>query len=795
MSRLLNALCMGLAIAMGSNPATVKGADALSSQVNQILERRALGAGALQVIDNIVRHEGPPPAAAPSLVRELLKQPLAAVDAARLFKRTVPPELTKLVEATAVQSRDAGDVDITELLTPYLRELGEAQAMLKAAVPAGLDAAALIGSMNGRAPSADALRGVMRAVDKQQLERANTRLIDATARFVAVLRAAGKGRFPQTVTRLQSAIGIVVIGTTADDVHAADAALILDPGGNDSYARAPVTGGGVSVIIDLGGDDRYSGSDLVVHGFSAIVDFAGNDRYVTGDSGQGAAIAGASLILDMSGDDVYEAGHFAQGAAAFGLAAVIDLAGNDRYQIRTNGQGYGMAGGVGLLWDHAGNDSYTAGGLPDAYDRGGGVSMAQGAAYGYRTSLGGGIGILRDDAGDDKYTAEMFAQGVGYYYGVGLLWDRGGNDRYQAVRYAQGNGVHEAVGVLRDESGNDEYAASFGVAQGMGLDLAVGVLYDGAGDDSYRGGTLVQGAATSNGIGLLIDTGGADRWHVDAATGWGSAEWARGMPSLGLLLHDPVRAEVFIAGKPYVLTAVPSAESVSLGGLLARMHVPAPAPAQAVAANTASACPPAAAKDSPTLSLTLAQALERAMPGLAGGKPDPEAHARALRLLSTQLYASVGPLPRDDFNVLWMLGQLLPCVARQAAADEIENLWGDIERMLGEDTAHPFASPLMLVLRERPPPSAHFQFLLQGFAHHPACSVRAGALRLMTRAVEEYEARIVLEQRARSVLADDCWRLQLAARDVLRELGAPFDARLLPVLLRDAGEARQGMKP
>ena len=89
--------------------------------------------------------------------------------------------------------------------------------------------------------------------------------------------------------------------------------------------------------------------------------------------------------------------------------------------------------------------------------RGGGVSMAQGAAYGYRTSLAGGIGILRDDAGNDSYTAEMFAQGVGYYYGIGLLWDRGGNDKYQAVRYAQGNGVHEAVGVLRDEQGGAHY--------------------------------------------------------------------------------------------------------------------------------------------------------------------------------------------------------------------------------------------------------------------------------------------------------------------------------------------------
>jgi hypothetical protein len=631
------------------------------------------------------------------------------------------------------------------------------------------------------------LRSVMQAVDSAMLARANERFIDATAGFIAALRGAARVRFPRGGARLATAIGTVVIGTAGDDVHAADAALIIDPGGNDRYARAPVTGSAVSVIIDLGGNDSYNGSDLVVLGLSAIVDVAGNDRYITTESGQGAAIAGASLILDMVGDDIYEAGFFAQGAAAIGLGAVIDLAGNDRYQIRTNGQGYGMAGGVGLLWDRAGNDHYSAGGLPDAFGRGGGVSMAQGAAYGYRTSLAGGIGILRDDAGNDSYTAEMFAQGVGYYYGIGLLWDRGGNDKYQAVRYAQGNGVHEAVGVLRDESGDDEYVASFGVAQGMGLDQAVGVLYDGAGDDAYRGGTLVQGAATSNGIGVLIDRGGADQWLAGDATGWGSADWARGLPTLGLLLHDPSRAAFSMSGKPYT----PSVESTHLGGPLARVHIPSPAPERAAAFNTAVVCPPVdvtpSAQDAAALDIT--EALSRALPGLAGGKPDPAAHARALRLFNTQFYASMGQLPLDDFNVLWTLGQLLPCVARQAV-NGIEDLWRGVERLLEEDTAHPFALPMMALLRERPPPPARLRPVMQRLMQHPACSVRAGALRLMLSLTEGSESRNVLEAQARAALKEDCWRLQLAARDVLRATGAPFSAGDLPLFLRDAGVVR-----
>jgi hypothetical protein len=72
----------------------------------------------------------------------------------------------------------------------------------------------------------------------------------------------------------------------------------------------------------------------------------------------------------------------------------------------------------------------------------------------------------------------------------------------------------------------------------MGLDVAFGVLVDAAGDDDYRGHDAAQGSATANGFGLLADAGGADRF----ATGhgvhkWGYAQWLRGMPSVGVLLH------------------------------------------------------------------------------------------------------------------------------------------------------------------------------------------------------------------------------------------------------------------
>lgn len=342
---------------------------------------------------------------------------------------------------------------------------------------------------------------------------------------------------------IESALGLVSIGGTGNDRHGPQAALIVDPGGDDHYERNPATRGAISVIVDLGGDDRYAGRDVAIRSFSAIVDFSGNDRYEMRGPGLAAAVAGASLLLDQAGNDRYEGRYFSQGAAAFGLGALIDASGNDHYRLQAWGQGFGAAGGIGLLWDRAGDDAYFAAGAPDRFERGSGLSGAQGAAFGSRTAIGGGIGILRDDAGDDAYEAQMFAQGLGYYFGIGLLWDGAGNDRYRAVRYAQGSAAHAAVGILRDESGDDSYELAFGVGQGMGLDLALGVLVDGGGNDRYRGGMLVQGTATANGIGMLLDRHGANRFEVGLAArpharAWGHAEWFAGLPSIGLFLRQ-----------------------------------------------------------------------------------------------------------------------------------------------------------------------------------------------------------------------------------------------------------------
>ncbi len=750
-------------------------AEAIAARVDAVLARRGLGPDAVSVIDNVIRHASLEPPAAPPMVREVLARPPAAADAAALFERAVPAVLRRWVdgdfpESALARSAEAA-VSLRVLLDAYLGELAEAQRMLRSASRGEpIDAQSILREVVHELPSSESMRAIVAAVERETLERATNRFLEATARFVRALRAAaGRLEVPDQPVRFDSPVGVVSIGGAGDDMHGPDAAVIVDPGGNDLYERAPASGGMVSVIVDLAGNDRYRGSDLVVHGLSAIVDFSGDDRYEMSGPGLGAAVAGASVLVDFSGDDHYQAERFAQGAAGFGLGALVDLRGDDVYRLFAGGQGFGLAEGVGLLWDRAGNDTYTAAGFSDAFNRGGGLSIAQGAAFGFRTMLGGGVGILRDDRGNDLYEAQMFAQGVGYYWGLGLLWDGAGADRYRAVRYAQGNGVHEAVGVLRDESGNDSYELTVGVGQGMGLDLAVGVLFDGAGDDRYRAPVLAQGTATANGVGIVVDLAGADRWHIGAdRRAWGRAEWLRQLPSLGVLLYEPDRAVFEQEGK----TVVPAPESAALGGPLGGEPI-------AYEAQGEAKCPEGKPGGNEP-ALVLAQGLRAISPAFAGGTADPKIVADVLQRLRTRLQASVAELPLDSFDIVWALGEALRCALVGASPEAAQAMWNDMERVLAETPATPLAGVIAGVLHERPASKPQMQRMLRMLDEHPRCGVRAAALSLRAAAERTEVARY-----AQSALRSPCWRLQAQALKVLKEFGVePGKGAVLPLFLR-----------
>jgi hypothetical protein len=740
------AVSLAVLLASCAAPPIAPRDEELAARVDAELARRGAGSDLLQLIHNVVRHEPGPPPAAPGMVRELFARPLAAADADALFRASVPAELAAFVPPLAASA----EVPLEALVARYVEELAGARALLRKAADAiPIDTAAILKELESGFDSPAALVTLTR-IDRALVQRANAHFLRATARFVAGLRAA---RFPEHAQRFDTAIGVVSIGTRGNDQHGTDAAVIIDPGGDDVYERAPLTGGDVRAVFDLAGNDRYVGADVVVHGLAALVDFSGDDRYAADGPGQAAAVVGASLVVDFSGNDTYQAALFAQGAAAFGFAALLDFEGNDQYTVRAAGQGFALADGVGLLWDRSGNDRYSAGGMEDAYGRGGGVSFAQGAAFGFRTMLAGGIGILRDDAGDDTYEAQMFAQGTGYYYGVGLAWDRAGDDRWQAVRYAQGNGVHEAVGVLRDESGDDQYVLSYGVGQGMGLDLGLGLLYDAAGSDRYEATVHAQANATVNGIGLLFDAAGMDEWRMSAdPRAWGRAEPGRGLPSLGLLLYAPARASFLREGKP-----VPPPQG---GGIEAppqpeKRRCPEPPTAAALA------------------QVPFPEAVRSLEFLFRGGEADPGAHAYVLQRLAQDLERALMELPRDDFTIDWILGNALPCVLRQAAPEEALAMWAAMERVMRADPASPFAMPIALALRERPAPAAQLDTVTRALARHPSCAVRAAAVVLENSAAA-----------AQTALRSSCWLLQASALRVLQKLGeAPPRSAPLPSFL------------
>lgn len=321
--------------------------------------------------------------------------------------------------------------------------------------------------------------------------------------------------------------GKVIVGGTGPNVYTEDAAMILDLGGDDIYlnnAGGTRPGMNVALVIDWEGNDMYlsrdnfsQGAGLLGGGF--LIDLSGNDTFSSLDGSQGAGFFGIGILYRNGGNSFFDSRSFSQGVGQMGIGYLWNGSGDDVYICSEYGQALGLFRGAGILIDRAGNDYYRLGGLePDFRDPSKStVSMGQGFGRGIRPEKGrngvsGGIGILIDQEGNDTYIADYFAQGASYYYGVGILNDMKGNDHYISGRYSQGAGIHSSVGVLIDQEGNDFYYASYGVAQGIGHDYGVGYLEDSRGNDRYIGGTLVQGAATHGGIGILIDLEGKDSY-------------------------------------------------------------------------------------------------------------------------------------------------------------------------------------------------------------------------------------------------------------------------------------------
>jgi HEAT repeat protein/ketosteroid isomerase-like protein len=404
---------------------------------------------------------------------------------------------------------------------------------------------------------AETLLAYARKLDRRELALAGMAVALAASEARGLLQSASPAEFPVLAAPgVEGPVGCwfdtdwgpVVIGAAGENVYRRDCAIVIEVGGDDRYLGRH--GGGVGivgppfgVVIDLAGNDSYLATRPYSHGaaiFGAgvLIDCGGGDVYRSAGCSQGAGTFGLGLLWDREGDELYDAGCFAQGAGHYGTGLLVDGNGNDAYRSRGYCQGMAGTWGYGLLADQRGNDSYYAGGrvlheplLPHEYR-----SFAQGFAIGVRPDAAGGIGLLCDQSGNDFYNAEVYAQGVSYWYSLGMLWDGDGFDKYSAAQYTQGAGIHLSVGALVDEGGNDMYISRLGPSQGEGHDFSVGLLWDRAGDDGYycSGG---QGVGLTNSVGMLVDEDGND-WYtcVEQEICHGSANMARGFGGVGLFL-------------------------------------------------------------------------------------------------------------------------------------------------------------------------------------------------------------------------------------------------------------------
>jgi hypothetical protein len=149
-------------------------------------------------------------------------------------------------------------------------------------------------------------------------------------------------------------------------------------------------------------------------------------------------------------------------------------------------------------------------------------------------------------------------------------------------------------------------------------------------------------------------------------------------------------------------------------------------------------------------------------------------YAYVRQRLVDDLEHALAELPRDDFTIDWILGNALPCLLRQAAPEEATAMSTAMERVLRADRASPFALPIALALRDRPPPAEQLDRITQALLLHPSCAVRAAAVVLANSAAV-----------AQPALRSSCWLLQATALRILGKLGAPPPpAADLPSFLR-----------
>jgi hypothetical protein len=377
---------------------------------------------------------------------------------------------------------------------------------------------------------------------------------------------------------LTGPLGRIAVSLQASDDtwSGKDFFLLVDGGGDDVYQDDIAVNEDlfhpIAAVLDLAGNDRYvptkpydvltdgppvdhgrgTGQAAGWFGVAILDDAQGDDTYESGYY-QAYGSWGVGVLVDHGGNDTYEGYVRSQGAADFGYGLLADLGGgSDHYETLHESQGFAGPRGIGWLVDDGGDDSYVAvttlvpnDPMNAPYDQeGSNFSGAQGFGFGVRVwdtngnpvaYLSGGLGALFDLGGNDTYVGAVMCQAWGYFFGTGLLYDASGDDSYTIWhKYGMGGATHQAIGVFIDAQGADHYEymaggiATNGGSEGVGLgyDLSVGFHIDrGPEADVYTFDQdkqmwgEVMGVARFPGVGVLINEGGDDEYHLPGVMG------------------------------------------------------------------------------------------------------------------------------------------------------------------------------------------------------------------------------------------------------------------------------------
>lgn len=467
------------------------------------------------------------------------------------FYSAIQPAESLLRRACAELSPEEMDYLAASTLSSALN-LEDEEAARDAMRAAGIDGKTLDEMLTAskeldETPAAERVLAAAAKIDRAALLTSGRIFQQAVYAFAETARSITN--WPEKTTGWDSPLGRIVYADETSSVISNRALLLVSPRGNTTYRGEAGSAGfnrtPFAAIVDIEGDDVYRGDELLgpgsaLFGVAVVVDFSGSDTWRSDYIGPGAGLWGVGWVEDYEGDDIYESRVLSQGAAVGGVGVLIDCAGNDSYSVGWQGQGFAGWMGFGLLLDRAGADRYFAGGReldhernPDRY-----LSLSQGFSIGNRPFAGGGIGALVDLEGNDVYDADVFAQGVSYYYSAGFLLDGAGHDRYAVHHYGQGCGIHLSLGLLVDFGGDDFYKGGT-LAQGAAHDFAVGGLLDRAGNDTYIATQNSQGHGMNNSVGWLLDAAGDDVYEgrdSDSTQGIGNTGGSRESGSIGLLL-------------------------------------------------------------------------------------------------------------------------------------------------------------------------------------------------------------------------------------------------------------------